>query len=70
MFNINATDLPHSVGFREAACGEFAHEEALRAAKANALTLLDVLTNDDFAQAMKAEFEASMKSAGRWKEDA
>lgn len=68
MFNINATDLPHSIGFREAACTQFAHEEALRAGKANALILLDVLTNDDFAAAMKAEFVAAMKEAGRWEE--
>ena len=66
MFSINATDLPHSTGFREASEGGFAHAEALRAGKANALISLDVLTNDEFADKMKAEFIDAMKEAGRW----
>lgn len=68
MFSINATDLPHSIGFREASEGGFAHAEALRAGKANALISLDVLTNEDFAKKMKEEFKAQMKEAGRWVE--
>ncbi|KAJ5705274.1 hypothetical protein N7536_000963 [Penicillium majusculum] len=66
MFSINATDFPHSIGFREASSGEFAHQEALRAGQANALVCLDVLTNDRFAQEMKTEFIEAMKEAGRW----
>ncbi|KAJ9151758.1 Peptidase M20 domain-containing protein 2 [Pleurostoma richardsiae] len=68
MFEIKAADLPHSIGFLEAAEGEFAHGEALRAGKANALICLDVLMNDEFAAEMKAEFVKSMKEAGRWTE--
>ncbi len=68
MFDIQASDLPHSIGFREAAGGEFAHQEALRAGKANALILLDVLTCDKFAVQMKEEFISAMRDAGRWKE--
>lgn len=58
-------DAPHSVPFREAAGTDFAHTEALRAGKANALISLDVLTNDDFTAKMKEEWEAAMKEAGR-----
>lgn len=65
MFDIKASDLPHSIGFREAAQGDVAHEEALRAGKANALISLDVLTNDTFATRMKEEFRTAMKKAGR-----
>ena len=65
MFEIKATDLPHSIGFREAAEGEFAHVEALRAGKANALLGLDVLLNPEFAAGMKAEFRDAMKKVGR-----
>jgi amidohydrolase len=68
MFEIKATDLPHSTAFREASQGDFAHEEALRAGKANALISLDVLMNDDFAARMKGEFVGAMKDAGRWTE--
>jgi hypothetical protein len=67
MFDIQASDSPHSIGFREAAGGDFAHQEALRAAKANALIILDVLTNNEFASSMRAEFIRAMKEAGRWK---
>lgn len=66
MFTINATDLPHSAKFKEAAGLDFAHTEALRAGKANALICLDVLMNDDFAAKMKEEFKETMKRAGRW----
>ncbi|PYH48085.1 M20 family metallopeptidase [Aspergillus saccharolyticus JOP 1030-1] len=67
VFNINATDLPHSTGFREAAESEKGHEEALRAGKANALICIDVLLNDVFASQMKAEFSRAMETAGRSK---
>jgi hypothetical protein len=67
MFSIEATDFPHSIGFREASCGEFAHNEALKAGQANALISLDILTNDDFAGEVKEEFIEAMKKAGRWK---
>lgn len=65
MFEIQATDLPHSIAFREAAEGEFAHGEALRAGKANAMLGLDVLLNDEFTMRMNAEFKDSMEKAGR-----
>lgn len=65
MFEIKATDFPHSIGFREAAAGDFAHQEALRAGKANALICLDVLKDDVFADKMKQEFVQAMKEAGR-----
>jgi hypothetical protein len=68
MFEIKATDFPHSIGFREAASGNYAHQEALRAGKANALICLDVLMNDIFAKVMRDEFIKAMKEAGRWDE--
>lgn len=68
MFNINAANAPHTPEFREAAESEFAHVEALRAGKANALICLDVLMNDEFAQTMRTEFTKAMKEAGRWTE--
>ncbi|PWY65672.1 hypothetical protein BO94DRAFT_561504 [Aspergillus sclerotioniger CBS 115572] len=68
MFNIKASDLPHLIGFREAAQGDIAHEKALRAGKANTLIFLDMLTNDAFTTRMKDEFRAAMKEAGRLSE--
>lgn len=65
MFEIEATDAPHSVPFREAAGTAFVHAEALRAGKANALISLDVLTNDDFAAKVKDEWQDAMREAGR-----
>lgn len=65
MFVIGASDSPHSIPFREAAGSEFAHTEALRAGKANALICLDVLMNNEFALKMKEEFEEAMRDAGR-----
>lgn len=65
MFTIGAKDSPHSIPFREAAGTEYAHAEALRAGKANALISLDVLMNDDFALKMREEFEEAMRDAGR-----
>lgn len=66
MFEIKALDLPHSIPFREASGGDFAHEAALQAGKANALISLDVLMNEKFAAQMKAEFVTAMKEAGRY----
>ncbi|PCG94220.1 Peptidase M20D, amidohydrolase, predicted [Penicillium occitanis (nom. inval.)] len=68
MFEIKASDFPHSIGFRDAASGDFAHQEALRAGKANALICLDVLMNDEFAEVMRNEFIDAMKERGRWSE--
>ncbi|KAL2825075.1 hypothetical protein BDW59DRAFT_172569 [Aspergillus cavernicola] len=65
MFSIDASDLPHSAGFREAAESDFSHVEALRAGKANALISLNVLMDDAFATKMKNEFLEAMKEAGR-----
>jgi hypothetical protein len=65
MFEIKATDFPHSIGFRDVASGEFAHQEALRAVKANTLICLDVLMNDDFAKVMRNEFIDAMKERGQ-----
>lgn len=66
VFNIHATDLPHSTGFREAAESEIGHVEALRAGKANALICIDILLNDDFALRMKGDFNKAMQAAGRF----
>ncbi|KAJ5968966.1 hypothetical protein N7501_005214 [Penicillium viridicatum] len=67
MFSVNATDLSHSIGYREASSGEFVPQEALRAGQANVLVCLDVLTNDKFAEEMKNELIIeAMKEAGRW----
>lgn len=65
MFDIAAADAPHSVPFRDAAGSDLAHAEALRAAKANALISLDVLTNDGFAARVKHEWQDAMREAGR-----
>ncbi|KAH8896862.1 hypothetical protein GQ53DRAFT_792087 [Thozetella sp. PMI_491] len=70
MFNIQATEPPHTIGFREAAGKDFAHNEAIRAGKANALICLEVLMNEEFAAKMKSEFIEAMKKAGRWNEEA
>lgn len=65
LFKINAEDSPHTHAFREAAGKDFAHNEALRAGKANALIGLEVLLNYDFYQQVRSEWEHSMKEAGR-----
>lgn len=43
----------------------FAHDEALKAGKANAWLGLDILTDDLFFAEVREEFEVSMKEAGR-----
>lgn len=43
----------------------FAHDEALRAGKANAWLGIDVLTDDKFFTEVRKEFEGTMKEAGR-----
>lgn len=65
LFSINAENMPHTHAFREAAGKDFAHNEALRAGKANALIGLEVMMNDAFFQRVRAEWEQSMKAAGR-----
>ena len=43
----------------------FAHDEALRAGKANAWLGIDILCEDSFFAEVRKEFEISMKEAGR-----
>ncbi|MBM4420102.1 MAG: M20 family metallopeptidase [Chloroflexi bacterium] len=47
----------HSIAFREAAATELAHERALAAAKAMALTTIDLLGDPDLLRRARAEFE-------------
>lgn len=65
LFSIKAEDMPHTPAFREAAGKDFGHAEALRAGKANALIGLEVMLNDAFYQDVRAEWQGSMKEAGR-----
>jgi hypothetical protein len=57
--------MPHTPEFQQAAGSEFAHTEALRAGKANAMVGIDVLLNDEFYQAAQKEWESSMEARGR-----
>ena len=61
MFNINAEDMPHTPLFQKAAGTDFAHTEALRAGKANALTGLEVLLDDSFYRQVREEWEETMR---------
>ncbi|KAJ5409070.1 hypothetical protein N7509_002953 [Penicillium cosmopolitanum] len=65
LFKINATNMPHTPEFQQAAGSEYAHTEALRAGKANAMVGIDVLLNDEFYQAAQREWESSMEARGR-----
>ncbi|KAE8154375.1 hypothetical protein BDV25DRAFT_172396 [Aspergillus avenaceus] len=65
LFSINATDMPHTPSFQKAAGTDYAHEEALRAGKANALIGLDVLLDEEFYKQVKSEWVEAMKERGR-----
>ena len=76
MFSIGASDWyvqtksgltcrPHTPAFHSAAATDFAFDEAMRAAKANAALGIDLLTDDAFFGGVRAEWTASMKAAGR-----
>ncbi|KKY28045.1 putative metal-dependent amidase aminoacylase carboxypeptidase [Diplodia seriata] len=65
MFRIDADGPPHTPAFREAAGTAFAHGEALRAGKANALVGFEVLADDAFYGLVRAEWEDAMERAGR-----
>ncbi|KAK7545136.1 amidohydrolase amhX [Phyllosticta citribraziliensis] len=65
MFKIDAANLPHTTEFQQAAGTQYAHDKALQAGKANALVGLDVLLDDAFYAAVKAEWEETMKAEGR-----
>jgi len=55
---ISQESIPgHSIAFREAVRGQEAHENALVAAKALALTAIDVLADPDVLRRARAEFE-------------
>jgi amidohydrolase len=57
---IAAIDTPiHTVGFREVAMSEAGHQGLLDAAKALAMTGIDVLVDADLRQRMKEEFDAA-----------
>jgi hypothetical protein len=47
----------HSIAFREAVLTQEAHDAALAAAKALALTAIDVLADPDVLRRARAEFE-------------
>ncbi|OJD32118.1 amidohydrolase [Diplodia corticola] len=68
MFRIDAGGPPHTPAFREAAGTEFAHGEALRAGKANALVGFEVVSDGDFYSVVRDEWEAAMERAvhGPW----
>ncbi|KAK7516917.1 amidohydrolase AmhX [Phyllosticta citriasiana] len=65
MFRIDAANLPHTKEFQQAAGTQFAHDKALQAGKANALVALDVLLDDAFYEAVKTEWEKTMREEGR-----
>jgi amidohydrolase len=55
---ISQESIPgHSIAFREAVAGQEAHENALVAAKALALTAIDVLAQPDVLRRARSEFE-------------
>lgn len=55
-FPVGGTAPVHNAGFRELAGTDFAHEQAIKTAKALALTGLQVLQNETFAEAMWDEW--------------
>ncbi len=58
-FAVSETPIPaHSIQMTEAALSDLAHESALGVAKSLALTGIDALTDADFLQAVRADFEA------------
>lgn len=65
LFKINASNMPHTPEFQQAAGSEFAHTEALRAGKANAMVGIDVLLHEEFYKAAQREWEESMEARGR-----
>lgn len=65
MFRIDATGPPHTKEFQKAAGTDFAHEQALKAGKANALVGVEVVVDDGFFRAVRAEWEDAMTRAGR-----
>ncbi|KAJ4352488.1 uncharacterized protein N0V89_007836 [Didymosphaeria variabile] len=60
-FPVGGTAPVHNAGFRELAGTDFAHEQAIKTAKALALTGIQVLQNETFAEAMWTEWEAMIK---------
>ncbi|KAF9739276.1 hypothetical protein PMIN06_007374 [Paraphaeosphaeria minitans] len=57
-FPVGGTAPAHNAGFRELAGTDFAHGQAIKTAKALALTGIQVLQNEAFAKAMWEEWEA------------
>ena len=58
-FAVSEIPIPgHSIQMTEAALSDLAHESALGVAKSLALTGIDALTDADFLQAVRADFEA------------
>ncbi|KAJ5600590.1 hypothetical protein N7450_001657 [Penicillium hetheringtonii] len=70
LFKINASNMPHTPEFQQAAGSDFAHTEALRAGKANAMVGIDILLHDEFYQSVQSEWEDSMKARGLTETDA
>jgi amidohydrolase len=55
----------HTPAFAEAAKSENAHRSLIQGAKALAMTAIDVLTNDELAARVEAEFALENRSCGR-----
>jgi metal-dependent amidase/aminoacylase/carboxypeptidase family protein len=56
-FGIHTTAVNHTHEFTAAAKTEIAHEDTLRATKAMAMTLIDILQSQQMLDAAVAEFE-------------
>ncbi|KAF6832528.1 hypothetical protein CMUS01_06894 [Colletotrichum musicola] len=60
-FPVGAGAPVHNAGFRELAGTDFAHESAIQTAKILALTGLEVLQNETYAEAMWTEWKAMIE---------
>ncbi|KAH8598633.1 hypothetical protein B0O99DRAFT_684022 [Bisporella sp. PMI_857] len=56
-FPIGGSAPVHNQGFRDVAGTDFAHEQAIKAAKVLALTGLEILQNETYSKAVRAEWE-------------
>jgi metal-dependent amidase/aminoacylase/carboxypeptidase family protein len=63
-FKIDSVEGPHNPGFAKAARTKEAHVAALRAAKALAVTGLEVLADKELLKAAKKEFDQMLESEG------
>ena len=63
-FRIESEEGPHNPGFSKAARTREAHGDALRAAKALAVTGLEILTDAELLKAAKTEFDEMLENEG------